>query len=71
MKWNDLEEIVARLNVQENGNGHWNLFSGFTFCNSANPRDFPIIMTTLKKENPNNASQLSLDYVKEAFRSLM
>jgi hypothetical protein len=70
IQWDALKEIVGGFYAQDKGACRWNLFTSFSFANSKNPRPFPIIMTTMDVENPSAASQLPLDKIKKAFRSL-
>ena len=65
----NLSKVVAKLNAHEPGSCHWNLFSSVDFFNKRNPRDFPVILTTI--HNGNGGSQLSLESVKDAFRGLV
>ncbi len=69
LHWDDLSKVVAELNAREPGPCHWNLFSTIDFFNKMNPRNFPIILTTVY--NGNVRSQLSLESVKDAFRGLV
>ena len=68
LQWGDLSQVVAELNAREPSSCYWNLFPGFAFAGSLNPRDFPIVLSTVPERNA--GSQLSLEWVKDAFREL-
>jgi len=71
LEWGQLSQIVADLNAQELGGCHWDLFSGFDFGNTKNPRDFPIIVSTVNKSDLHLASRLPLGLVKNVFKGLI
>lgn len=68
LQWDNLTEIVRKLNDLEEDECHWNLFPGIVFANTTNPRDFPIIVSTLSKQN--KGSRIAIESVKELFRQL-
>jgi hypothetical protein len=69
--WENLSKIVAELNAQEQDGGHWNLFPSFKFGNTLNPRDFPIILSTVNRNDLQIGSRLPLGLVKDAFKGLV
>lgn len=71
LRWENLAKIVAELNAQEQNECHWNLFPSFNFGNTVNPRDFPIILSTINKNDLQIGSRLPLGLVKDVFKGLV
>lgn len=69
LQWGNLSKVVAELNAHEPGPCHWSLFLKVAFSGSGNPRDFPIILSTVQEGSV--GSQLPLEMVKDAFRGLV
>lgn len=68
LHWEGLSQVVAELNAHEPSTCCWNLFPRFAFLGSRNPRDFPIILSTVSEGSA--GSHLPLELVKDAFRGL-
>jgi hypothetical protein len=71
MRWDNLSKLVAELNAQEQGRCHWRLFPRFDFANTVdNPRDFPVILSTVNTRSSAKGSKIPLEPVKDLFRLL-
>jgi hypothetical protein len=62
-----LSKIMLELNEIETGPCSWKLFSGMGLFDKKNPRKFPIVASTLGKENELKESHLSVDTVNQVF----
>ncbi len=67
LDWGQLSKIVADLNAQEFSDCHWDLFISFDLGNTKNPRDFPIILSTMSE---GMGSRLCVETVKNTFKEL-
>jgi hypothetical protein len=70
LQWDSLSKVVAQLNSHEQGACYWTLFSGLDFSNRTNPRNFPIVASTLTQQGHKKESWLPVEMVKNSFRSL-
>jgi len=68
--WPDLSKVIEELNGIETGFCEWKLFSGLRFSGQENPRGFPIVASTLGRQNEKQESHLSLERVSRAFLKL-
>lgn len=62
IKWPALSKLIQELNRLETGSCEWKLFPGISFSGEDNPREFPIVATTLSS-SPNHLSRLPVDTV--------
>lgn len=68
-QWPDFSELIQKLNVLEDGVCQWRLFPGISFTPLENPREFPIVATTLPSSH-NQLSHLPLNKVLQLFKGL-
>lgn len=70
LHWSALSRVMQELNRLEPGPCEWQLFPGIGFSCQENPRGFPIVATTLDKNNEKKESGLSLRTVITFFGAL-
>jgi hypothetical protein len=68
LHWPALTRITQRLNELEKGQCLWQLFSSVDFNNTKNPRNFPVVLSTLNKRKQSEASLLNVEMVSEIFK---
>lgn len=71
LRWEALSKIVEGLGAQEPGSCTWNLFPGFNFGATTNPRVFPIIMSTVDMRDLTMTSGIPIEKVQESFLGLI
>jgi hypothetical protein len=71
LQWEKLSKIVEGLRAHESGSCSWNLFPGFNFGQTMNPRAFPIIMSTVDMKDLNKTSLIPVESVQEVFQVLV
>ena len=68
--WPKLSQVIQELHEMETGACNWTLFPGISFSGRENPRNFPIIASTLGKHKEIKESQLDLNQVSDCFKRL-
>jgi hypothetical protein len=69
LHWLELAKLIQELNLLETKDCEWQLFSGLCFLRQDNPRDLPVVATTLASAH-HQLSSLSLDKVMSLFKRL-
>ncbi|MBA3814476.1 MAG: hypothetical protein H0X26_08355 [Alphaproteobacteria bacterium] len=70
LDWPALSKVFQELNRLEAGACEWQLFSGIRFAGQENARGFPIVASTLGKNNEKKESYFPLNTVTCYFKSL-
>ncbi len=63
-------KAIQKLNAMETGFCHWKWFSGIGLFDKKNPRKFPVVASTLWRENETKESHLPLETVAFAFQKI-
>jgi len=69
LSWPELSVLMQALNDLEEKGCKWQVFPGLCFLRQDNPRDLPVVATTLASSH-NHLSNLSLDKVMPLFKEL-
>lgn len=61
---------VQDLNKIETGSCAWTLFPGLSFLGQENPREFPVVASTLNENNEKQESHLLWEVVAQLFKRM-